>query len=60
MCFQSGDLESVYMCLFPFSLTGKTKEWLKSHPQNKIMTQQIEQLTAQMARLPQKLHAVDS
>jgi len=26
-----GDLESVYMCLFPFSLAGKAKEWLKSH-----------------------------
>jgi len=28
--------------------------------QNKILTQQIEQLTAQMAKLPQKLHAVHS
>jgi len=28
--------------------------------QNKILTQQIEQLTAQMAKLPQQLHVVHS
>jgi len=28
--------------------------------QNKILTQQIEQLTTQMAKLPQKLHAMHS
>jgi len=28
--------------------------------QNKILTQQIEQLTTQMAKLPQQLHAVNS
>jgi len=27
--FPEGDLE--HMCLFPFSLVGKAKEWLKSH-----------------------------
>jgi len=32
MSFQSGDLENVYICLFPFSLACKAKEWLKSHP----------------------------
>jgi len=32
MGFLSGDLESIYMRLFPFSLAGKAKEGLKSHP----------------------------
>jgi len=26
MSFQLGDIESLYLCLFPFSLAGKTKE----------------------------------
>jgi len=30
MGFQEGDIESFYLRLFPFSLTCKTKEWLKS------------------------------
>ncbi|ESW04972.1 hypothetical protein PHAVU_011G141000 [Phaseolus vulgaris] len=32
MGFQSSGIEVVYMCFFPFSLAGKAKEWLKSHP----------------------------
>ena len=32
MGFQACDIENVYMRLFPFSLAGKAKEWLKSHP----------------------------
>jgi len=31
MGFEEGDIESVYLRLFPFSLAGKAKEWLKSH-----------------------------
>jgi len=31
MGFQEGDVDHVYMYLFPFSLVGKAKEWLKSH-----------------------------
>jgi len=29
--FQSGVIKNVYMRLFPFSLSYKAKEWLKSH-----------------------------
>jgi len=36
MGFQEGDLEHVYMRLFPFSLAGKAKEWLKSHPNQSL------------------------
>jgi len=36
MGFQSGDLENVYMHLFPFSLAGKENEWLKSHPNQSL------------------------
>jgi len=36
MGFQEGDLEHVYMRLFPFSLVGKAKEWLKSHPNQSL------------------------
>ena len=32
MSFQSGNIENVYMRLFPFSLVGKANEWLKSLP----------------------------
>jgi len=32
MGFEEGDTETVYLWLFPFSLAGKEKEWLKSHP----------------------------
>jgi len=31
MGFQSGDIENVYMRLFPFSLAGNAKLWLKSY-----------------------------
>ena len=34
--FHLGDLESVYMRLFPFSLAGKAKEWLISHPNQSL------------------------
>jgi len=37
MGFQLGDLESVYMWLFPFSFVGKANECLISHP-NKSLT----------------------
>ena len=30
--FEDQDKDTAYMRLFPFSLTGKAKEWLKSHP----------------------------
>jgi len=36
MGFQEGDLKHVYMCLFPFSLAGKAKEWLKSHSNHSL------------------------
>jgi len=36
MGFQEGDLEHVYMRLFPFSLAGKANEWLKSHPNQSL------------------------
>ena len=32
MGFEEGDTEYAYLRLFPFSLVGKVKEWLKSHP----------------------------
>jgi len=32
MGFKENDIESTYLRLFPFSLAGKAKEWLKSHP----------------------------
>jgi len=31
MGFKENDIEYVYLRLFPFSLAGKAKEWLKSH-----------------------------
>jgi len=30
--FEEANLESFYLRLFPFSLVGKAKEWLKSYP----------------------------
>ncbi|XP_047166272.1 uncharacterized protein LOC124835393 [Vigna umbellata] len=36
MGFEEGDLDHVYMRLFPFSLTEKAKEWLKSHPNQSL------------------------
>ncbi|KAG2409367.1 uncharacterized protein HKW66_Vig0000320 [Vigna angularis] len=36
MGFEEGDLDHVYMRLFPFSLTGRAKEWLKSHPNQSL------------------------
>jgi len=32
MSFQSADIEIVYMRLFPFSLAGNAKDWLRSLP----------------------------
>jgi len=31
-------IETVYLHLFPFSLAGKAKEWLKSHPNQSLTT----------------------
>jgi len=31
MGFEEDDIEIVYLCLFPFSLATKEKEWLKLH-----------------------------
>jgi len=36
MGFEENDIESVYLRLFPFSLAGKAKEWLKSHPNQSL------------------------
>jgi len=36
MGFQLGDIEIVYLHLFHFSLLGKAKEWLKSHPNQSL------------------------
>jgi len=36
MSFQTCDLKNVYMRLFPFSLEGKAKEWLISHPNQSL------------------------
>ncbi|KAK8469592.1 hypothetical protein PHAVU_005G111650 [Phaseolus vulgaris] len=36
MGFEENDIESVYLRLFPFSLAGKSKEWLKSHPNHSL------------------------
>jgi len=36
MGFEEGDTETVYLRLFPFSLAGKEKEWLKSHPHQSL------------------------
>jgi len=36
MGFEDQDKYSAYMRLFPFSLTGKAKEWLKSHPNQSL------------------------
>ncbi|XP_047157361.1 uncharacterized protein LOC124828176 [Vigna umbellata] len=39
MGFEEMDLDHVYMRLFPFSLKGKAKEWLKSHPNQSLNKQ---------------------
>jgi len=36
MSFEENDIESVYPRLFPFSLAGKAKDWLKSHPNQSL------------------------
>jgi len=36
MGFEDQDKEAVYMRLFPFSLAGKAKDWLKSHPNQSL------------------------
>jgi len=36
MGFVERDREFVYLRLFPFSLVGKVKEWLKSHPNQSL------------------------
>jgi len=36
MGFEERDKESVYLRFFPFSLAGKEKEWLKSHPNQSL------------------------
>jgi len=36
MGFEENDIESVYLRLFPFSLAGETKLWLKSHPNQSL------------------------
>ena len=36
MEFEEGDTEYAYLRLFPFSLVGKAKEWLKSHPNQSL------------------------
>ena len=36
MGFEDQDKDAAYMKLFPFSLTGKAKEWLKSHPNQSL------------------------
>jgi len=36
MEFEEGDTEYAYLRLFPFSLAGKAKEWLKFHPNQSL------------------------
>jgi len=36
MIFEDQDKEVAYMRLFPFSLVGKAKDWLKSHPNQSL------------------------
>ena len=36
MGFQSVDIEIVYMRLFPFSLAGNAKDWLRSLPNQSL------------------------
>jgi len=36
MGFEDQDKDAACMRLFPFSLTGKAKEWLKSHPNQSL------------------------
>ena len=36
MGFEDQDKEAAHMRLFPFSLTGKAKDWLKSHPNQSL------------------------
>ena len=38
MGFQSADIEIVYMRLFPFSLAGKAKDWLRSLPNQSLIS----------------------
>jgi len=34
--FKERDKEAAYMKLFPFSLAGKAKDWLNSHPNQSL------------------------
>jgi len=36
MGFEENDIESIYLRLFPFSLAGKSKEWLKLYPNQSL------------------------
>jgi len=36
MGFESDDVDNVCMCLFPFSLAGKAKNWLSSLPNQSL------------------------
>jgi len=36
MGFGEAEIDAVYLRLFPFSLAGKAKEWLKSHPNQSL------------------------
>jgi len=36
MGFEERDKEAAYMKLFPFSLAGKAKDWLNSHPNQSL------------------------
>ena len=36
MGFEEGDTETIYMRLFLFSLAGRAKEWLTSHPNQSL------------------------
>jgi len=36
MGFEAAEIDAVYLRLFPFSLAGKAKEWLKSHPNQRL------------------------
>nr|KYP66299.1 hypothetical protein KK1_012587 [Cajanus cajan] len=38
MGIPEGDEEAIYLRLFPFSLTGKAKTWLQSHPNQSLIS----------------------
>jgi len=40
MGFQLADIENIYMHLFPFSLPGKAKDWLKSLPNQSLTSRE--------------------